>query len=141
MKDNKKVIYVDGTFDLIHSGHISFLKKCKSYGDYLIVGIIDDKDVKTYKREPVINLENRKIMIENISFIDKIIAPCPFNGISEKFICENDIDLIVYASPNGKECWVNHYRKAIDMKIMKYEVYDDSSLSTTQIINKIKKKY
>lgn len=38
-----KVVYVDGTFDLFHVGHIEFLKRAKSLGNYLLVGIHDDQ--------------------------------------------------------------------------------------------------
>jgi ethanolamine-phosphate cytidylyltransferase len=37
-----RVIYVDGTFDLLHPGHCSFLRKAKALGDYLVVGVHDD---------------------------------------------------------------------------------------------------
>lgn len=37
-----KVVYVDGTFDLFHTGHIEFLKRAKELGDYLLVGVHDD---------------------------------------------------------------------------------------------------
>ena len=70
----KKVIYVDGTFDLIHTGHIEFFKECKKYGNYLIVGVLSDKNVQSYKREPIINLDNRCFMLENIEIVDKVIS-------------------------------------------------------------------
>lgn len=38
-----KVVYVDGTFDLFHTGHIEFLKRAKALGDYLLVGVHDDQ--------------------------------------------------------------------------------------------------
>ncbi|CAG8525946.1 8554_t:CDS:2, partial [Racocetra fulgida] len=40
-----KVVYVDGTFDLFHVGHIEFLKRAKALGDYLLVGVHDDQYV------------------------------------------------------------------------------------------------
>ena len=58
--EKKKVVYCDGTFDLFHSGHIKFLETCKSFGDYLIVGIISDENVKSYKRYPVLKLKDRQ---------------------------------------------------------------------------------
>lgn len=141
MRNNKKVIYCDGTFDLFHSGHIEFLKMCKSYGDYLIVGLISDEDVNSYKRYPVNSLENRKIILEHIDIIDEVIAPCPFNKISKDFIEEKGIDLIVYGSSDGKPGWEHHYQEAIKKNIMKYVQYGIENLSTSKIINKIKEGY
>jgi len=138
MEKRKKVIYCDGTFDLFHSGHVNFLRKCKSYGDYLIVGLISDKDVESYKRLPINSLENRKIILENISIVDEVVAPCPFNKISKKFIEEKGIDLVIYGSEKGNSTWIKHYEEAIKKNIMVYISYDDTQLSTTKIINKIK---
>lgn len=42
-KETDKVVYVDGTFDLFHIGHIEFLRRAKELGDFLIVGIHDDQ--------------------------------------------------------------------------------------------------
>ena len=106
---SKKIVYVDGTFDLLHTGHIKFLKMCKSYGDYLIVGVISDIDVESYKRVPIIDMENRKIMLENLSIVDKIIAPAPFMPIPMNFLDEHSIDVVIYTSPDGKPAWEKHY--------------------------------
>ena len=45
-KRGKKVVLVNGVFDLLHSGHISFLRKAKSKGDILIVATNSDASVK-----------------------------------------------------------------------------------------------
>lgn len=42
-KETDRVVYVDGTFDLFHVGHIEFLKRAKALGDFLIVGLHDDQ--------------------------------------------------------------------------------------------------
>lgn len=42
-KPTDRVVYVDGTFDLFHVGHIEFLKRAKALGDFLIVGVHDDQ--------------------------------------------------------------------------------------------------
>ena len=139
--ERKKVIYCDGTFDLFHSGHINFLKKCKEYGDYLIEGIISDEDVKSYKRYPVISLEDRKQILENIYFVDEVIAPCPFNKISKEFLENNKIDIVIYASENDQQKWNTHYEEAIKKNIMKFIPYNKEELSISKIIKKIKEKY
>ncbi len=42
----KKIIWVNGCFDILHSGHIELLEYAKSLGDYLIVGLDSDKRVE-----------------------------------------------------------------------------------------------
>ena len=136
---NKNNIYVDGTFDLLHPGHISFLKKCKQYCDRLIVGVISDKNVESYKRLPILNLENRCIMLKNIKCIDQVIPNCPFFGITEEFINKYKINKVAYAGDDlGK--WEDHYKVPISKKMMINFKYDsnNTNISTSAIINKIK---
>ena len=134
-----KVIYVDGTFDLPHTGHIEFLKKAKSYGDYLIVGIISDNNVEKYKRKPILNMYERGEIIKNFYFVDKVIIDCPFCNIEESFLEENNISKVIYAGKNiDSEKWIKHYQNAIDKNLMEFIEYSSNKLSTTKIINKIK---
>ena len=51
-KQNKKVVFTNGCFDLLHVGHIRLLKKAKSLGDILIVGLNSDSSMKKLNREP-----------------------------------------------------------------------------------------
>ena len=45
----KKIVFTNGTFDLLHAGHVIYLRKAKSLGDTLIVGVNSDSSVKSYK--------------------------------------------------------------------------------------------
>ena len=78
MKQNKKSVsniigFTCGSFDLLHAGHALMLKECKSYCDTLIVGLQKDPSVdRDYKNKPVQTLEERRIMLESIKYIDKI---------------------------------------------------------------------
>lgn len=51
-KQNKIVVFTNGCFDLLHVGHIRLLKKAKSLGDILIVGLNSDSSIKKLNREP-----------------------------------------------------------------------------------------
>ena len=62
-------IYVCITGDLFHSGHISFLKKARSFGDYLVVGVCSDEDVASYKWPPILNLNQRVNAFLNLFLI------------------------------------------------------------------------
>lgn len=139
---NNNNIYVDGTFDLLHPGHISFFKKCKQNCNQLIVGVIGDENVKSYKRLPIMNLENRSFMLENIKCVDKVISDCPFFGITEDFLNKYNITKVAYAGDDlGK--WEEHYKVPIQKKIMINFKYDSSNtnISTSSIIKKIKNSY
>ncbi|HNX68488.1 MAG TPA: D-glycero-beta-D-manno-heptose 1-phosphate adenylyltransferase [Candidatus Omnitrophota bacterium] len=45
----KRVVFTNGTFDILHLGHVTYLQKAKAAGDVLIVGVNTDKSVKSYK--------------------------------------------------------------------------------------------
>ena len=68
----KKVITY-GTFDLLHVGHINLLRRAKALGDYLIVGLSTDSFNKEKGKESYHCYENRKLMLEAILFVDKVI--------------------------------------------------------------------
>jgi len=49
---NKKVVFTNGVFDILHAGHVDYLAKAKSKGDILIVAVNSDSSVKKIKGEP-----------------------------------------------------------------------------------------
>jgi D-beta-D-heptose 7-phosphate kinase/D-beta-D-heptose 1-phosphate adenosyltransferase len=48
-KRGKKIVFTNGCFDLIHYGHVSYLEKAKSFGDYLVIGLNTDNSVRRLK--------------------------------------------------------------------------------------------
>jgi ribose 5-phosphate isomerase B len=70
-----KIIFANGIFDLLHSGHISLLKFAKSLGDKLIVGINSDESATKVKNgnEPLNRENDRKAVLEAIGFVDQVI--------------------------------------------------------------------
>ena len=77
MKTKKKV-YVGLAVDIIHEGHINILKTAYGYGD-VIVGLLTDEAIASYKNIPHLNYNRRKVIIENIKFVKKVI---PQNTLS-----------------------------------------------------------
>jgi len=68
-----KVIVVSGGFDPLHSGHISYFEDAKSYGDKLIVALNSDKWLEKKKGKSFMPFSERKSIIENLKFVDKVI--------------------------------------------------------------------
>ena len=71
MKTRKKV-YVGLAVDIIHEGHINILKIANSYGD-VIVGLLTDEAIASYKSIPYLNYNRRKIIIQNIKYVKKVV--------------------------------------------------------------------
>ncbi|MDE5753717.1 MAG: phosphoenolpyruvate mutase [Oscillospiraceae bacterium] len=70
--ENRKV-YMCFSTDMIHSGHISIIKKAARLGK-LIVGVLSDEAVVSYKRFPLLPFAERKAMFENIAGVYKVVA-------------------------------------------------------------------
>ena len=70
MKKNK--VYVGMSADLIHHGHINLIKNASNYGN-VIVGLLTDEAVASYKRLPFLNYRERKEIVENIKGVSKVI--------------------------------------------------------------------
>lgn len=68
----KKLVYVGMAADFLHKGHINILKTASSYGD-VIVGLLTDQAIASYKKLPYLSYEKRKIVIENLKYVKKVI--------------------------------------------------------------------
>lgn len=69
-----KKVLVNGTFDVIHPGHLAMLNYAKSLGDFLIVAIDTDERVQALKglSRPINNQEERKLLLENLKAVDEV---------------------------------------------------------------------
>lgn len=68
----KKVI-AHGTFDIIHYGHVNYLEKAKTYGDYLIVFVTSDKECTRQHKTNYFNENIRLKMIKSLKCVDEVI--------------------------------------------------------------------
>lgn len=64
----KGVVYAGGCWDLLHYGHIEFLKKCKNLGDLLVVGVGSDELISSYKK--IKTSDNQYERLNNVSKLD-----------------------------------------------------------------------
>ena len=71
---NKKLVFTNGCFDILHSGHVDYLNKAKELGDYLLVGLNSDFSVKKIKGEkrPIINEMERASLLDNLKCVDYV---------------------------------------------------------------------
>ena len=71
----KKVVFTNGCFDILHVGHVRYLRKAKSLGDILIIGMNTDRSVKTIKGEkrPIVPERERAEVLSALEFVDYII--------------------------------------------------------------------
>mgnify|MGYP002831986627 FL=1 len=67
-----KKVYTAFSIDLLHEGHINILKKAAKYGR-VIVGLLTDKAIASYKRLPHFTYEKRKYILENLKYVSEVI--------------------------------------------------------------------
>lgn len=72
---NKKVVFTNGCFDIVHSGHVDYLNKAKNLGDILVIGLNSDRSVREIKGEkrPIVNQEERAFVLKNLKCVDYVI--------------------------------------------------------------------
>tara|TARA_Y100000385_G_scaffold218810_1_gene228176 strand:+ start:3889 stop:4299 length:411 start_codon:yes stop_codon:yes gene_type:complete len=134
-------IYTDVVCDLFHSGHVSFFKTINNIypNCNLIVGLMSDDECKNYKRKPIYNIEERYMILSSIKYVKKVIKNAPM-PITENFIKEQNIDLIIHGDDISKESENYWYKIPILMNIYKTVPYTES-ISSSKIIEKIKLNY
>lgn len=71
-----KKILVNGTFDIVHPGHLALLNYAKSLGDFLVVAIDSDRRVRELKgtSRPINNQHERKLLLENLRAVDQVVV-------------------------------------------------------------------
>lgn len=135
-EENKKIVFTNGCFDLLHYGHIRYLEDAKGKGDILIVAINSDSSVKRIKgnKRPIINETDRIGTIAALESVDYVVL---FNEDTPlKTIKTLNPDIIVKGADWRKKDiaggdFVSSYGgKAITIKLLK-------GRSTTNLINKI----
>ena len=69
-----KIVFTNGCFDVLHRGHIEYLKKSKALGTRLVVGLNSDASVRRLKGEsrPINNQDDRKAMLLALRYVDQV---------------------------------------------------------------------
>jgi D-beta-D-heptose 7-phosphate kinase/D-beta-D-heptose 1-phosphate adenosyltransferase len=73
--EGKKVVFTNGCFDLIHSGHVDYLVKAKEMGDVLILALNTDSSIKRIKgnKRPILKQDERAFIVSNLKPVDYVI--------------------------------------------------------------------
>lgn len=126
-------VFVNGTFDVLHPGHLALLNYARSLGDYVVVGIDTDDRVKEKKgpSRPVNCEEDRKIMLLNLKSVDEV----KFFGTDEELknlIKSIKPDIMVVGSDWKDKSVIGSYYAA---KLLFFDRIDE--YSTTKTIQSI----
>jgi len=72
---NKKIVFTNGCFDILHPGHIEYLSKAADSGDVLIIGLNTDASVRKLKGEgrPVMDQDSRALLLASLGFVTAVV--------------------------------------------------------------------
>src|SRR3989338_6197794 len=137
----KKIVLAGGAYDILHQGHIDYLRDVKALGDILVVALKSDSEIRSYKEEgrPIQNEDVRAAILDAIRYVDYVvIAPEGKEGDAEpaRMQVARALKPDVIVSVNPK--W-NAYRDelkglGVELKIIPIEKVN----STTSIIERIR---
>jgi glycerol-3-phosphate cytidylyltransferase len=136
-------VYVGGTFDLFHPGHIRFLERCQEFGK-VVVALNTDEFAARYKRRPVLSLAERHDLLESCKYVDKVFVNIG-NENSGQTIDMMPVDIRISHIAHGDDwtgeslmqqlgidqAWLD--RRGIKMLYIPYT----AGISTTDIIGRI----
>jgi D-beta-D-heptose 7-phosphate kinase/D-beta-D-heptose 1-phosphate adenosyltransferase len=129
----KKIVFTNGCFDIIHAGHIKYLRQAKTLGDILVIGLNSDASVSRIKpKRPIIPQDQRAEVLSSLEMVDYITLfdeDTPFELI--KFIKP---DILVKGGDWKKEDIVGS-DIAGETRSLPYI----KGISTSEIIKRIKK--
>jgi D-beta-D-heptose 7-phosphate kinase/D-beta-D-heptose 1-phosphate adenosyltransferase len=137
-KRGKNVVFTNGCFDIIHAGHVRYLKKARSLGDILVVGLNSDASIRTIKGEnrPIVPEKERAEVLSSLYFVDYVVLfkePTP-----KKLITVIKPDILVKGSDwAAKDIVGSDVVKRIGGRIRRIPLV--RGRSTTNIIKKILK--
>lgn len=136
LKDkNKKVVFTNGCFDILHRGHVEYLKTARSFGDALILGLNSDASVRKLKgpNRPINNQIDRAIVLSALESVDFVVI----------FDEETPLELIKLISPDvlvkGGDYEDKEVIGSLIAKEVKLVTFVEGK-STTKIIEKINQK-
>lgn len=134
-KSKKKIVTYNGSFDILHLGHIKSLEEAKNQGDVLIVPINSDKSVRAYKgpNHPIVSQNERAQTLAALSCVDYVVI---FDEINPKEIL-NKIkpDIHCHGTDWGKDCVEREVVEKNGGRI--YVLKRVPGLSTTGLVKKI----
>lgn len=127
----KRIVITFGTFDVFHVGHLRILKRARDLGDSLIVGVsTDELNFSKKGRYPFYTQQERREIIESISYVDKVFYEYSLE-LKREYLLEHKADVLVMGDD-----WEGKFDIYSDICEVVY-LTRTPSISTTALIEKI----
>lgn len=76
--ENSGRVFIEGAFDVVHSGHYNAIRQAKVLARTLVIGVNSDADIAIHKGPPVMNVEERAILVGACKWTDEVVAGTPY---------------------------------------------------------------
>lgn len=130
-------VYADMVGDLFHHGHVELLRRARALGDELIVGVHSDETVMTYKRRPILTMDERISVVQACRYVDRVIPDAPI-CVDAVYIKRHGIDLVVHGDEIDQKSIDAWYSVPHQLGILKLVPYT-ASISTSELIDRIER--
>lgn len=134
-KDDK-IVYVDGTFDLMHPGHVTFLRKAKELGTYLVVGIHADPLPGEDRPKPIMTLQERVLNVLSVKYVDDVIIGAPYI-ITKALMDQVEPSVVAEGSSATRPKSVDAFKIPKEMGIFKQIESDYPEFTAKLVIKRI----
>lgn len=138
---SQKIVLAGGAYDILHQGHVDYLRDIKALGDVLVVAVKSDAEIRSYKEagRPIQNEDVRASILDAIRYVDYVlIAPEGKEGDEEppRLAVARALkpDVLVTANPKWRTHEAELRALGIELKIIPIEKVN----STTSIIERIR---
>jgi rfaE bifunctional protein nucleotidyltransferase chain/domain len=130
---NKRIVLVGGCFDILHYGHIHFLRESKKLGDHLVVILESDDRIKKLKgvNRPIHDQNQRKEILESLHFVDEVIM------LKDEMTDKDYEDIVKRINPHiiaiTKGSKTKTHARLVNAEVVEVDKIND--LSTTKIVS------
>ena len=134
------VVYMDGCFDTMHYGHANALRQARACGDKLLVGVVNDAEIRRCKGPPVCDERERVEAVEACKWVDGVITDVPYevtDAFTDELFAKHEVDYVIHGDdpcllPDGSDAY------AYPKRIGRYkEIKRTEGVSTTDIVGRL----
>lgn len=141
MKEDTKVIYTDGVWDLMHHGHYNLLKQAKEMGDKLVVGVMSDELMERDKRLPIMSMKERGEILLHCKYVDEIVLDPPDPpDIDDEFLKKYSITYVVHSFPDNEKWKISKEYAHLIEKDKFRQLKRTEGISTTNLIERVRER-
>ncbi len=132
-------VMATGVFDILHPGHVLFLREAKKLGDELVVVVARDSTAARMKHRPIVHERDRRFMVESLKPVDKAVLG--YEDDMYRIVEEIKPDIIVLGyDQNFSESEIEDEcrKRGLNVKVIRLQRYGDGDVhGTRKIISKI----